>query len=1813
MVLASCRYRLLLLAGTALVSVGTSLAVAGPDGGKVVGGSATIQGQGTGSVTINQSSQRAVINWNTFNIGAGQTTTFIQPNSSSVALNRVVGGLGPTTLYGTLLANGQVFIINGDGVLIGPNAVINTAGFLATTSDVCGVTKTVNCDKADDFKGFMAGQYNFNIPGNPNASVVNLGTITASSGGFAALVAPGVRNSGTITATLGTVALASGNAFTLDFYGDKLITLAVSDVVASQVIDVATGKPLTSLVGNDGKLSANGGRVQLTASAARAVVDSVINNTGVIEADTVGTKNGMIVLGAATADSKPPDAPVQTVKLAGKISAAGKDKGTKGGSVVVTGEGIALAGANIDASGDAGGGKVLVGGDTGGGKPSAAAAGIELAKLESFVIPTATKVSVDAASVINASATGKGNGGKVVLWSNQQTTFAGTILARGGAAGGNGGFVETSSHGVLNFTGTVDLRASLAKAGTLLLDPADFYINPDTGAPTVPAGASVMTESQVEAQLGLGNLTIITDATKNPSGQNGDIWVNSNINWSSNNTLTLSAYRDINIAATVTIRNSGESTPSGNLVLRADNTGTGTGTLNFTTIPGIDGGPPTFGQIDFSSSNGAVSIYYNSSPRLNCEVRCGKYNNPTDFIGNGYVLTNDISNQLTAYMLVNNVNDLQSINQNVGRTGVYALGKNIDASATASWNEGAGFLPIGTSVNPFAGLLDGQGYTIDQLTINSSAQLVGLFARNNGTIRNVGLTNSNVTTTGNTQFLGILAGANNGLISNSHTGGQAGNYSGAVPAGKITGAYGGLAGLNDGKGAISNSYSTASVRIVGPTNGGYVDGGGLVGQNHGSISFSYAQGAVSGQNTSNEGSYLGGLVGWNRPGASITQSYASGSVTGAGSFTFSGGLVGVNENGASITASYALGSVSGTNDVGGLVASNFGTVTQTYATGAVIGTGDKSNVGALIGSNGTNGSVTQSYWDATIAGSTPGIGSNFAGIVDATGLSTADFMKTSSFVGWQFAASPGGCSGQGACWVIVDGDGSLNNAGGAAGATRPFLLSELSTTISNSHQLQLTVVQPGASYKLANDISLGTDLQKPSSMWGSAGFVPIGNISFGGFTGTFDGKNYTIDGLKIAPTDPSVNNIGLFGTIYGSVSNLVLTNAGITANPSVGGPSQFVGVLAGQNAGTVSNVFAAGTVNGTPNNLAPAGGVIAGGLVGQNGVFSNNNQSETPGTIKQSFANVNVTVGDTVPCNGSDCNGGQNSAGGLAGFNTPNSTITDSQAIGAVQAGAFGQAGGLVGQNFGTITSTLTLTTIPTPKDSPLSSCPQGVAYSCAGGTVTVGSQGVAGGLAGFNDGVIGLALATGAVTGAAGQPPGSNNNNGGNNNLTQLGGLVGVNTGTIGSPNNGAIGFAFAMGTVGTVGVANLEVGGLVAENHGSIVNAIAIGAVNAGDNSMAGGLTASNSPSNNNNCTGGCLVGIGHDNSATISASIATGDVTVGAASFAGGLSGTGDGVFAGTIAIGNVTGGANSVLGGLVGGIGVGQGKSSISDSFASIGTIKSTGPNSVVGGLVGANGGSIMRSGASGPVSGTSQSYLGGLVGINVGLIQDSNASGVVTGSGAGNFTGGLVGLNFGLVDPSTSSGAVTSGANSVVGGLIGANGAFGPFSNIPPGVSIPGSFPVGTVSVDSLATGLASGGPGSLVGPQFGENYPTSGLPSYPTVVNPNICNNGLCTILATGVLTNPNPPPPPTNPPSNPPANQPPPPPVTQAQVIQNLIQNITLASVTLGDVVNTLPLDQPPRCSQFIEQRRNCAIARGGRRRQELVERRNELGPGRF
>jgi filamentous hemagglutinin family protein len=177
------------------------------NGGIVVGGQATIT-QKPAVTTIDQTTDRAIINWKGFSIDKGELTKFNQPGTNSVALNRVTGG-DPSTISGQLQANGHVWLVNRNGILFGPTAQVDVHWLLATTADI-----------AD--QDFMKGLNNFSIPSpNPDASVVNMGTITIGEYGLAGLVAPHVRNDGLIQGRLGQVVNAIAPAFTLDFYGES--------------------------------------------------------------------------------------------------------------------------------------------------------------------------------------------------------------------------------------------------------------------------------------------------------------------------------------------------------------------------------------------------------------------------------------------------------------------------------------------------------------------------------------------------------------------------------------------------------------------------------------------------------------------------------------------------------------------------------------------------------------------------------------------------------------------------------------------------------------------------------------------------------------------------------------------------------------------------------------------------------------------------------------------------------------------------------------------------------------------------------------------------------------------------------------------------------------------------------------------------------------------------------------------------------------------------------------------------------------------------------------------------------------------------------------------------------------------------------------------------------------------------------------------------------------------------------------------------------------------------------------------------------
>lgn len=237
-----------------------------PTGGVVSAGNASIA-NGTGTTTINQASQNAAINWQGFSIATSEAVRFVQPGSSSVALNRVLGP-DPSSILGSLSANGKVFLVNPNGILFGQGAQVNVGGLVASTRNITD-------------SDFMAGTYKFS--GSGAAGVVNRGTINAD-GGFVALLGANVSNEGVISAKLGTIALAAGNAMTLDLAGDGLLNVAVTEGAVN------------ALAQNGGLIRADGGQVLLTAMAAGGLMQGVVNNTGIIQAQTVENRNGTIRL-----------------------------------------------------------------------------------------------------------------------------------------------------------------------------------------------------------------------------------------------------------------------------------------------------------------------------------------------------------------------------------------------------------------------------------------------------------------------------------------------------------------------------------------------------------------------------------------------------------------------------------------------------------------------------------------------------------------------------------------------------------------------------------------------------------------------------------------------------------------------------------------------------------------------------------------------------------------------------------------------------------------------------------------------------------------------------------------------------------------------------------------------------------------------------------------------------------------------------------------------------------------------------------------------------------------------------------------------------------------------------------------------------------------------------------------------------------------------------------------------------------------------------------------------------------------------------
>ena len=285
-------------------------------GGQVTAGQATLTPvAGAAQLTVNQSSQRAVIDWASYNVGSGARVQYVQPGSSSVTLNRVVGNEA-SQILGRIDANGQVFLVNANGVLFGKGAQVNVQGLVASTLDI---------GNAD----FMAGRLRF---AGMAGAVSNEGTITAGPDGYVALLGGQVSNSGQVSAQLGSVALAAGSDVTLDFGGDGLLQVAVNAGAVQAQIE------------SSGLIRAEGGRVVMTARAADDLISAVVNQSGTVQARGLVERAGVIELSG------------DVVNQSGTLDVSAS-QGTQGGQVTISGRSL-VQGGTILADGVQGGGRV---------------------------------------------------------------------------------------------------------------------------------------------------------------------------------------------------------------------------------------------------------------------------------------------------------------------------------------------------------------------------------------------------------------------------------------------------------------------------------------------------------------------------------------------------------------------------------------------------------------------------------------------------------------------------------------------------------------------------------------------------------------------------------------------------------------------------------------------------------------------------------------------------------------------------------------------------------------------------------------------------------------------------------------------------------------------------------------------------------------------------------------------------------------------------------------------------------------------------------------------------------------------------------------------------------------------------------------------------------------------------------------------------------------------------------------------------------------------------------------------------------------
>ncbi len=1599
-----------------------------PMGGRVVVGSGSIQ-QGNSTLVITQATPKLGMDWQSFNIGSGALVEFVQPGADSVALNRVLGNSG-SEIYGRLRANGQVFLVNPSGILFAPGSKVDVGGLVASTLDLSQ-------------QDFADGRYNFNANSatGSRASVVNQGELRANAGGYVALFGNRVDNQGTVQVNSGSVVLASGRAATVSISGSGLISAVVTAGDAGSV-------------SNSGSLLADGGVVTMTAQSAEGVASSLVNNSGIIRANSLVEHNGEIwITGDDVANSGQVSARSESTAAGGRITLMANLQ-----------RGEAQVGGTLDASSAAGDGGFI---ETSGSRVKVA---------DSARITTAAPNGrtgtwlIDPTDFTVAASGGDLTGAQL---STQLTSSNVTIASTAGSTGtlGNVNIADTVSWSAnqltlnaqnnisvtqaMSGTGTATLRLEFGQGAVAAGNTSSYSI---TAPVALPTGASFTTKQ----------------------GSNGaDV-----------------AYTVINTLADLQAIDTSNTTRSGNWALGADIDGSGAAALNNNTGYKPIGSETSYSANNTTSFTGRLDGLGHSINSLTISRSTGNYTGVfasatgasfrnlslsgivvagSQYVGGLVGYAGGGTNLSTVNSLSGTVSAVDDSSSGVYAGGLVGATPSTAGALTLNTVFTSGGVSGNTSIaTAFTGGVVGQqgGGTITSATSTAGVTATprvangsvtnfsagGIAGRFDGTLVTLSTASGTINGAGNAGGLVGYFGSTTGSVSNSSASGDV--------SGGVGGDIGGLIGfVASGTGSVTNSSATGNVsgpatatsvgglvgnfsmsgglsNVTAGTSGSTVSGGtyagGVIGYANSSAAVNNNAGggspfAFNGASVSGN-SWAGGLVGYSTGAATYTNLSSSAPVTSAAS---AGGLIGYSAG--LVTGGTSSASVTGGSNgvIGGLVGQSVGGVTGSSASGTVGTSGNGAYLGGLVGSV-TGGSVTSSTASGNVTST--GTGGRLGGLV-------GNFGGTGSISG---ATASGTVQGGTSAGGLV---GLFSTSGAGGNITASSATGDVSSTLASADVGGLIGYAAGSG-TLSNSFARG-NVSAPTNASGTGGLVGQFQMSGGISNSNAGASGTTVTG--------GVYTGGVVG--YSTTNSAYVTDSNAGTAISFNGASvtgtTWVGGIVGYSTGTAgfTGLSSSAPVTGTGS----AGGVVgyAGGLVSgsTSSAVVNGGNAYVGGVAGQATAglsNSNATGAVTASTAGS-------SVGGLVGY-VSGGSVANSTASGNVRNNATSNsnAGGLIGYMGGTGTS---------------------ITDSQASGSVTGGTN--VGGLAGYftiggsTGGNITNSSATGDVI----------------TTLTggDIGGLVGY------AASVGTMSGSFARGSVTAPATAD-TVGGLVGQFSmtGGLSNSTAGAAAGGLSNSTAGAAAVGNTAAttvSGGSYTGGVL-GWSNVNTAFTTDSNAGTAITFNGASvsgttWVGGLFGqsTGTAALTGLSSTATVTGtGGSSTAGGLAGysagnvtnsnssgdvsatnnvggliGQAAGTGAILVSGSSAT-GRVSNSTTTGYVGGLIGySTGPGISNSTATGNVSGGN--YAGGLVGYftNNNSIAGSRADGTVSGSPN---AGGLVGYaaGTGSLDTSTATGMVTGTANNTgsVGGLVGEFRMAG---------GISGSRAEGTVSTGSNVGGL----------------------------------------------------------------------------------------------------------------------------------------------